>query len=268
MKEKLLNCGTFAKICGVEKHVLFHYDDIDLFKPTYINEKGYRFYSYHQYDTFKIIQNLKKLGMSLKDIQIYLEQRSPDIFLSLLKQQEKKLIEAKRNLNQIHEFLKSLQKFTKEGICADTGKIFIEYQEERDILLSADLENTTDKDFATYMKDYISFTNKYDILSGEFAGIIMTLENIRNNRTSNYSYMYAYVNKKKSATTIKKEGKYLCGYHKGSYITIEETYKKMLSFARDNQFELGEYCYEEYLLAEFSESDFENYITRINIEMQ
>ena len=26
MKEKLLTCGTFAKICGVEKHVLFHYE--------------------------------------------------------------------------------------------------------------------------------------------------------------------------------------------------------------------------------------------------
>ncbi len=29
MKEKLLTCGTFAKICGVEKHVLFHYDEIN-----------------------------------------------------------------------------------------------------------------------------------------------------------------------------------------------------------------------------------------------
>ena len=48
MKEKLLTCGTFAKICGIEKHVLFHYDEIDLFKPIYVNEKGYRYYSYHQ----------------------------------------------------------------------------------------------------------------------------------------------------------------------------------------------------------------------------
>ena len=39
MKEKLLTCGTFAKICGIEKHVLFHYDEIDLFKPIYVNEK-------------------------------------------------------------------------------------------------------------------------------------------------------------------------------------------------------------------------------------
>ena len=76
MKEKLFTCGAFAKICGVEKHVLFHYDEIGLFKPIYINEKGYRFYSYRQYDTFKVIIALKKLGMSLKDIQIYLDQRS------------------------------------------------------------------------------------------------------------------------------------------------------------------------------------------------
>ena len=39
MKEKLLTCGTFAKICGVEKHVLFHYDEINLFKPAYANDK-------------------------------------------------------------------------------------------------------------------------------------------------------------------------------------------------------------------------------------
>lgn len=55
MKEKLLTCGTFAKICGVEKHVLFHYDEINLFKPAYVNDKGYRYYSYRQYDKFKVI---------------------------------------------------------------------------------------------------------------------------------------------------------------------------------------------------------------------
>ena len=81
MKEKLLTCGTFAKICGIEKHVLFHYDEIDLFKPIYVNEKGYRYYSYHQYDTFKVIMALKKLGMSLKDIKTYLDKRKfNDVF--------------------------------------------------------------------------------------------------------------------------------------------------------------------------------------------
>ena len=85
MKEKkYLTAGQFAKICGVEKHVLFHYDEIGLFQPVMVNENGYRYYSYHQYDTFSVITKLKKMGMPLKDIKVFLEQRSPAVFLQLL----------------------------------------------------------------------------------------------------------------------------------------------------------------------------------------
>lgn len=72
MKEKkYLTAGQFAKICGVEKHVLFHYDEIGLFQPVMVNENGYRYYSYHQYDTFSVITKLKKMGMPLKDIKVF-----------------------------------------------------------------------------------------------------------------------------------------------------------------------------------------------------
>ena len=37
MKEKkYLTAGQFAKICGVEKHVLFHYDEIGLLSLIHI----------------------------------------------------------------------------------------------------------------------------------------------------------------------------------------------------------------------------------------
>ena len=84
MKEKYFTTGEFAKICHVEKHVLFHYDEIGLFKPAVVKENGYRYYSYHQYDTFAVIRTLKRLGTSLRDIKIYLEQRDPCLFLELL----------------------------------------------------------------------------------------------------------------------------------------------------------------------------------------
>ena len=68
--KKYFTSGEFAKICGIPKHVLYHYDDIDLFKPAIIKENGYRYYSHHQYDTFSIISLLKHFGMSLSDIKI------------------------------------------------------------------------------------------------------------------------------------------------------------------------------------------------------
>lgn len=267
MKEKLLTCGAFAKICNVEKHVLFHYDEIGLFKPTFVDEKGYRFYSYHQYDTFKVITALKRLGMSLKDIQDYLGKRNPELFLELLDLQETKLMEAKKNLQQIHETILILRSFTQEGIKANTDEIFIEHQKEAHILLSQNLENTNDKDFAAYTEQYISFLEKHHLASGEFAGIIMSLENIKKQEMYNYSYMYAYVHKK-NANTFIKAGNYLCAYHKGYYSNLNDTYQKMLAYADTHQIELGAYAYEEYLVADISESHTENYLTRINIEIK
>ena len=134
MKEKLLTCGTFAKICGIEKHVLFHYDEIDLFKPIYVNEKGYRYYSYHQYDTFKVIMALKKLGMSLKDIKTYLDKRNPQLFLELLNQQEHKLIEYINELQQIHEMLKNFKTLTSDALNANYLRM-LDYAKEYNIKL-------------------------------------------------------------------------------------------------------------------------------------
>ena len=45
----LLRIGEFSKLSGVPIRTLRYYDEIDLFKPIYVNEKGYRYYSYHQY---------------------------------------------------------------------------------------------------------------------------------------------------------------------------------------------------------------------------
>lgn len=48
--ENLMTCGEFAKLCHVSKRVLFYYDEINLLKPAYVNEKGYRYYAWYQYD--------------------------------------------------------------------------------------------------------------------------------------------------------------------------------------------------------------------------
>ena len=48
-KENKLTTGQFAKLANVEKHVLFYYDEIGLFKPDTYDTNGYRYYAYHQY---------------------------------------------------------------------------------------------------------------------------------------------------------------------------------------------------------------------------
>ena len=73
---------------GITKHTLFHYDDIGLFQPKYINEKGYRFYSIDQIDILNTILVLRDLDMPLKEIQTYVSQRTPELFQQIFLEHE------------------------------------------------------------------------------------------------------------------------------------------------------------------------------------
>ena len=48
--------GEFAKLWGVKKQTLFHYDEIGIFKPAIKKPNGYRYYSYQQFEVFGVFR--------------------------------------------------------------------------------------------------------------------------------------------------------------------------------------------------------------------
>ncbi len=83
-----LTTGDFAKLCGVTKHTLFHYDEVGVFSPDVVDLNGYRYYSVVQIEVFQVIKMLKDVGMPLKEIKSYLDNRSPKNLIEILKQKE------------------------------------------------------------------------------------------------------------------------------------------------------------------------------------
>ena len=73
MYENLLNPNEFSSISGVSKQTLLFYEKKNVFKPIFKNEKGFRFYSLEQLDIIVTIQALQTIGLSLKEIQNYIE---------------------------------------------------------------------------------------------------------------------------------------------------------------------------------------------------
>ena len=73
-----IKTGDFAKLCNTNKRTLIHYDEIGLFSPAYTDEKGYRYYSENQCDTFFTITCLKEIGMPLKEIKQYIDHKNPE----------------------------------------------------------------------------------------------------------------------------------------------------------------------------------------------
>ena len=64
----------FSKKVSIPVKTLRYYDEINLFKPSYIDDfTGYRYYTDEQIEQIKKIIMLKELNLSLKNIEDYLK---------------------------------------------------------------------------------------------------------------------------------------------------------------------------------------------------
>jgi DNA-binding transcriptional MerR regulator len=73
-----MKISEFAKVTGISRKNLIFYDKIGLLSPAMVDEQNnYRYYTYQQIDTVNVITVLREIGMPLKEIKAYLQERSP-----------------------------------------------------------------------------------------------------------------------------------------------------------------------------------------------
>ena len=117
MARYVLSISELAKLKNITTETLCHYDRIGLLKPDYVAESGRRMYSIRQYERLGTILELRKIGMSLNEIQEYFDNRNVQKSITMLKkyQQEfEKKLEEQIQLNEIliHK-LKFLESFSE-----------------------------------------------------------------------------------------------------------------------------------------------------------
>ncbi len=69
MKKPLLAVKDIVQITGITKRTLHYYDRINLLKPTFIAENGYRLYGQDGLARLQTILFLKEMDFSLKEIE-------------------------------------------------------------------------------------------------------------------------------------------------------------------------------------------------------
>lgn len=103
----MFTIGEISKLFQIDVRTLRYYDDIDLFKPASVDHLNrYRYYSVHQFEQLNTILYLKTLGIPLKEIKLFLDDREIDHILTLLKEQQR------RTKEKIQEFQRIQQKIT------------------------------------------------------------------------------------------------------------------------------------------------------------
>lgn len=266
--KKYFSTGEFAKLCKVHKKTLFHYDDIDLFKPEKVNENGYRYYSEYQVESFNVISTLKDLGMPLKDIKDFMDKRNPQRTIELFEHETKEIDKEIENLKRIKEIIYNKIKVIKESENI-TDEIIIEYQEEEYLVLSKPIDTAKSPyDMETYM-NHLNYCYNNNLNIGYPVGTMNNKENLESGNFSNYTYFYTKVNKDLSNENIiiKPAGTYLVGYFKGYYDKVHAIYKKMLSYISENNLNIIGYSYEDVLIDEVAVKNPQEYIIKVSIQI-
>src|SRR5699024_4028275 len=148
--------------------------------------------------------------------------------------------------------------------CFSIEEMGIEYY-----VLSESILNCSDKEFTRAIMSFIKYTKQKELDIGYPIGGLIHQEQVEAEDYLNYSHAYMRVNQSDLINPfIKKAGTYVVGYHKGSNVTIYETYKKMKSFLIKEGFRICGDSFEEYVIDGASASGENNYVTKIMIQVE
>ena len=89
--KNLFPIGEMADLFGINIRTLRYYDQIGILHPeTADPDTGYRYYSTRQFERLNTIKYLRALGVSLKKIALFFENRDVDIISDPLLKREAK----------------------------------------------------------------------------------------------------------------------------------------------------------------------------------
>lgn len=108
--EDLITAGELAKLACTTKRTVLFYDEKGVIKPVKVDEKGYRYYDQRQILDYQMVLLLTTLGVPLKDIKSYLDNKGKltELFKEKRPQIVKEIESLKFNLKNVDLFLKNL----------------------------------------------------------------------------------------------------------------------------------------------------------------
>lgn len=264
--EKLFSTGEFAEKFNIKKDTLFYYDRIDLFHPAIVKENGYRYYTSSQIETFWTILSLREIGVSIKTLQEYFNSPSAKQ-LNIISNNQLKTVEAEiAKLQSIKHLLLRISKATKEIMNTELEQLIIQPLPDEWLIYSE--KNTIDIDTSNeqWLKFFDSFVYENGIARAAYVGSVISQKDIENQHYGRVERLFSISSNKTGEK--RSGGLFAVFYHKGNYESIPTIYPHILSKIKESGFWITGDAYEEYLAAELTTNNPDEYITKIAIPIK
>lgn len=113
----LFKSSEFARLSGVTKRTLRHYDEIGLLVPACKNDSSHRLYSEDDLKKMRQISILKFIGLSITDINGLLNEKHA--ISELLKRQDERMLKKMKQISCIRKAIKEIE--TTTNTCCDVN---------------------------------------------------------------------------------------------------------------------------------------------------
>lgn len=266
--ELYFTTGEFANIVGVKKHTLFHYDEIGLFSPAIKEDNGYRYYYAWQVDTFTVIRMLQKLGMPLGEIKAYIQNRSPELFLTMMEAQEEKIDREIDRLKHMKQFIRRECGSVVQAQTVQLDRPRIVPRPEEWLLIS-DVKCNSERKLAEEIVQHVRMWEQgYIHISS--VGAICYREDLEQGFYDRYAQIYTRVDKRIKALNPERYpvGDYIEVFYRGYEASMEKPYRLVTEFAKLHHLRLGQKWYEEFLTDELTVGGYEEYTVRMLVQIE
>ncbi len=269
MSSLYFKTGEFAALCGVKKDTLLHYAHIGILNPEKVEENGYRYYSAKQLYTFDLITALKGLDMPLSEIKAYLDHRSPEAFLELLKTQEEVLAEKRRQLEAVSRLLRETVASTNLALTVTPGTFtLVEMPEERYVVVEAPaIPHYDEPQFLLKIRSLLAWAKENGSLSFP-PGDIIRRDSMEKGRFMEDFYYYKVAADIQGETVLRKpSGLYAVLFHRGGYDSLEAAYRSFWARIQEEGLTPVGDLFEEDLLHYLSTADPHDYVMKLSVQV-
>lgn len=247
MKE-IISITEMAKLRNISTETLRHYDRIDLLKPVHLDpDTGYRYYSITQYEKIGTIRELKNLGMSLREIKEYFDNRNVESSRILLTEQKKKIDEQIDKLIRIRQEINAKIDFLDIVRTTDLNdEIRIKHFKARQyVYFNRTVSDDIELSYDSVSLERVLSKSKQSMpifATNRYGGLVSRADILKNVKPLSAKMIILYDGEEDvdECNIIEApEGDYLCMFYVGNFWNREESIEKMLTYMKENDLVLA-----------------------------
>ena len=265
-ENKKFRIGEFARVNGVTKHTLIHYDDIGLLTQAITEENGYRYYIDKQYSDFSNISQLKELGLSLKEIDEYIHQDHFPQREEILQNRMEAIEREIQRLTNLKDAIACYRKRVQEALATDPGAVTMEFRETEYGFFSRNLYENGES-FSHSRAVFSRFCRDKNLFECRGWGTLIPIHYENGKWLSISSHIYVYADRAfhPDAVAVQPQGYYLVSYHQGDPRKLYQSFLRVMHYAESHHMTMGKFCFEEYVLGSFNTTQPQDYRIKILI---